>query len=419
MIAMSDMLNVWYQKRLVGTLQQAPRGEVVFTYADGWLTHADAFAISLSLPLSSAPFAVEVSTAFFDNYLPEERLRPMVAKEYGLESHSTYDLLKAIGAECAGALSILPVSEVNDASLCQYKELSYEEFANYIRDIPSSPLLGGQKQMRLSLAGAQSKGALRITPEMQFYIPLQGAPSTHIIKPASSALKHLPENELFCMGLARHMGLDVPRFFLSETLPAAFIVERYDRKVHVDSIERIHQEDFCQALGLPSSLKYQEHGKGATLERCFSLLDRCENPQAEAHKLVEWVVYNVCIGNADAHAKNISFLYDQPKPRIAPFYDLVSTAIYPDLGKNLAMKIGNTNDGDRLYASKWVRFSKLINVEYDIVREIGSALATKLLEEIEKHTQNFIEQYSYIDEIVLIANIVKQRSSFLLEQWKK
>lgn len=419
MIAMSGILNVWYQRHLVGTLQQAARGEVVFTYAGDWLSSAEAFAISLSLPLSSSAFPVEISTAFFDNYLPEERLRPMVAKEYGLESYSTYDLLKAIGAECAGALSILPANEVHSDSNFQYKELSYEEFANYIRTIPSSPLLGGREQMRLSLAGAQSKGALRITPEMQFYLPLQGAPSTHIIKPASSLLRNLPENELFCMGLASHMGLEVPPFFLSETLPTAFIVARYDRKIHADNIERIHQEDFCQALGLPSSLKYQERGKGATLARCFSLLDRCENPQAEAHKLVQWVVYNVCIGNADAHAKNISFLYDQQKPRIAPFYDLVCTAVYPGFDKKLAMKIGDSNNGDRLSASKWVRFSKLINVEYDIVREIGSALATKLLEEIEKHTKNFIEQYSYIDEIILIANIVKQRSSFLLEQWKK
>lgn len=272
--------------------------------------------------------------------------------------------------------------------------------------------------MRLSLAGAQSKGALRITPEMQFYLPLQGAPSTHIIKPASSLLRNLPENELFCMGLASHMGLEVPPFFLSETLPTAFIVARYDRKIHADNIERIHQEDFCQALGLPSSLKYQERGKGATLARCFSLLDRCENPQAEAHKLVQWVVYNVCIGNADAHAKNISFLYDQQKPRIAPFYDLVCTAVYPGFDKKLAMKIGDSNNGDRLSASKWVRFSTLINIDYDIVRETGTTLVKKLVEEIDIHAHNFIEQYSYFDEIVNIINIIKQRANYLLEQWK-
>lgn len=163
---MSEILHVWYEDHLAGTLRQAERGDVVFQYSPQWLTYPDTFAVSLSLPLRENAFSRELSTAFFDNYLPEEHLRAMVAKEYGLESHSSYALLRVLGAECAGALSILPSDQENKKCSLQYKELAYENLIEYIKNIPKSPLFGSNDNVHLSLAGAQSKGALRITPEL-------------------------------------------------------------------------------------------------------------------------------------------------------------------------------------------------------------------------------------------------------------
>lgn len=418
MSALSETLHVWYENHLVGTIQQVERGYIVFHYSKAWLLSPDAFAISLSLPLQEGAFSTEVSTAFFDNYLPEETMRAMVAKEYGLESHSTYALLRVLGAECAGALSIIPSDEQNKAAEPQYKELTNEALVEYIRKIPQSPLCGANDEVRLSLAGAQSKGALRITPEMKFYLPQNGSPSTHILKPSSSRYRNLPENELFCMGLAKHMGLDVPFFFLSETLPNAFIIARYDRKMVGNQIKRMHQEDFCQALGLSSMLKYQKDGKGATLADCFALLLQCEDPQLETKKLLQWVLYTLCIGNSDAHAKNLSLIYRQRKPCLAPFYDLVSTAPYSGINQKLAMKIGNSNDGDRLFTSKWKLFADMIHVPYDMVRDTGRPFVTKLVNELDSHIDRYIEQYAYFQELDAIKDVIRRRSAFLLEQWR-
>jgi len=415
---MPEILNVWYKHHLAGTLKQAERGAVVFQYSQAWLESDNSFAISLSLPLSDTVFTPELSTAFFDNYLPEERLRDILIKEHNIESDTIFSLLKAFGAECAGALSILPDTEKHTKEHFQYKALNNGEVAQYIAHLPASPLLGGYKEIRLSLAGAQSKGALRITADGKFFIPQHNSPSTHIIKPYNQNFPNLPENEIFCMGLAKAMGLDTPLFFLSETLPKAFIVKRYDRIIHNDHIERIHQEDFCQPLGISNINKYQKYGKGATLVDCFALLRYCENPQAEAIKLLQWVIYNICIGNADAHAKNISLLYDQKKPRLAPFYDLISTAPYHWLSQKLAMKIDDTNDGDRIFSSKWKRFAASIGISYESVCAIGSDLTSNLLNQIDDICSRYITQYSYFRELDEIVSIIKKRSTFLLEQWR-
>lgn len=193
------MLTVWYNKKLVGKLYPAERGNVVFQYAASWLANAGSIPISLSLPLKDEAFPTDLSTAFFDNLLPEECLREAVARERGLESSATYALLEVLGAECAGAFVILPAHETPSEPPHSYTPLSQEALTRYIAQLPTQPLLGGQKEMRLSLAGAQSKGVVRIDDaQMGFSLPQNGAPSTHIIKPASIRYPNLPGNEIFC-----------------------------------------------------------------------------------------------------------------------------------------------------------------------------------------------------------------------------
>lgn len=413
------MLTVWYNKKLVGKLYPAERGNVVFQYAASWLANAGSIPISLSLPLKDEAFSTDLSTAFFDNLLPEECLREAVARERGLESSATYALLEVLGAECAGAFVILPAHETPSEPPHSYTPLSQEALTRYIAQLPTQPLLGGQKEMRLSLAGAQSKGVVRIDDaQMGFSLPQNGAPSTHIIKPASIRYPNLPGNEIFCMGLASHMRLEVPPFFLTSTLPQAFVVKRYDRRIVDGSIERLHQEDFCQALGLARSRKYQRGAGTATLPQCFALLSHCQNPAGDVHKLLQWVIFNVCIGNSDAHAKNISLLYDGKKPRLAPFYDLVSTAPY-NVSQKMALKIGGKNDGDRLYHGAWRRFAADISMEYDALTNVGNGLVSFLRDSIDRLAGGFIAQYGFIPEIAWIVETIKRRTTFLLQEWEK
>lgn len=412
------MLNIWYNRALVGQLHPVGRGGVVFQYTSSWLKHADSFPVSLSLPLIEEAFPADLSTAFFDNLLPEEGLRALIAEGHNLDSNATYALLEVLGAECAGAFVILPDHETPPVDPYRYTPLSPAGLTDYIAQLPTQPLLGGQEEMRLSLAGAQSKGVVRINDHAEFFLPQNGAPSTHIIKPASPRFSNLPGNEVFCMGLAAHMGLDVPPFFLTPTLPQAFVVERYDRKMAENSIERLHQEDFCQALGLASKKKYQKGTGTATLSQCFALLAHCQNPAGDVHKLLQWVIFNVCIGNSDAHAKNISLLYDGKKPRLAPFYDLVSTAPYK-VSQKLALKIGGENDGDRLYHGAWKRFSDDISMEYSTMINACNELVTRLRDNIDELAGNFVTQYGFIPEATIIVKTVKNRTTFLLQEFSK
>ncbi len=412
------MLNIWYNRALVGRLHPTGRGGVVFQYTSSWLEHAGSFPISLSLPLVEEAFPADLSTAFFDNLLPEEGLRALVADGHNLDSNATYALLEVLGAECAGAFVILPDHETPSVDSYRYRPLSQADLTDYIAQLPTQPLLGGQEEMRLSLAGAQSKGVVRINEHAEFFLPQNGAPSTHIIKPASPRFPNLPGNEVFCMGLAAHMGLEVPPFFLTPTLPQAFVVARYDRRMAGDSIERLHQEDFCQALGFESKKKYQKGMGTATLPLCFNLLSHCQNPENDAHRLLQWVIFNVCIGNSDAHAKNISLLYDGEKPRLAPFYDLVSTAPYK-VSQKLALKIGGGNDGDRLYNGAWKRFSDDISMDYSVMVNACNELATHLRDNIDGLVDNFFAQYGFIPETTDIVETVKSRTAFLLQEWAK
>lgn len=414
---MSELLNVWYRDKKVGILTPALQGQVIFQYTTEWITSPNSFGISLSLPLVPSPFPVDISTYFFDNYLPEEYVRKLVASTYNINPSSTYDLLKVLGTDCAGALSILPVEEhLSNPIKNSYKELDYEELTNYIANIPKSPFGGNQNNVRLSLAGAQAKGVLYVASDGKFFLPQNGAPSTHILKVNNPRFEYLCENELFCMGLAQHIGLNIPKCFLSETMPKSFIISRYDRYLDSNGIVRIHQEDFCQALGLPSMYKYQFSANGVKLSNCFSLLSKCKNPIDDTKKLLQWVVYNVCIDNSDAHAKNLSLLYTDTKPSLAPFYDLVSTAPY-DVKPELAMKIGGRKDADRLYTSQWKKFAKEINIDYNLVIDIGLSTVTKLINDIDEITYNFISQYYYFRGLDSIVDTIKRRANFLKKQF--
>jgi serine/threonine-protein kinase HipA len=170
-----------------------------------------------------------------------------------------------------------------------------------------------------------------------------GTPSSHILKPAIHAVEDSVINEGFCMALAEAMQLKPARSHIHTVLNRPFLlVERYDRVVDSQGRrQRLHQEDFCQALGVVPEMKYQNEG-GPDLAQCFELVRRVTRPSApQVLRLFDYVIFNALIGNHDAHAKNFSLLYSGKAPVLAPFYDTLSTAVYPTLTQKMAMKIGS------------------------------------------------------------------------------
>ncbi len=166
---------------------------------------------------------------------------------------------------------------------------------------------------------------------------------THILKPEPQRFPGLAFNEAFCMRLAKSVGLNVPSV---ETVKIGetdcLLIERYDRRQDSSGrTERIHQEDFCQALGFPPEKKYQKEN-GPTLSNCIKLIREWSTiPVLDISSFIDGVIFNSLIGNADAHGKNFSFLYQGSSRRLAPFYDLVCTLAWPEITKNLAMRIGS------------------------------------------------------------------------------
>jgi serine/threonine-protein kinase HipA len=359
---MAETLRVYWNSNLIGLLTRE-KTELSFHYEGGYRSSPGALPLSRHLPLREEAFNTKDTLAFFANLLPEGEIRQKIARRLGVSRENVFALLAALGGDCAGAVSVFS-PEMQPGTCGHYRPISRKELAKELEDLPAHPFLAGEEGVRLSLAGAQNK--LPIFYEgNEFFIPEGNYPSSHIIKPAIRDLEDTVTNEAFCMNLAREVGLPVPPVQVIQIDgQRVYMVERYDRIPSTEVImERMHQEDFCQALGIPPEMKYEVEG-GPGFHDCFSLVEEwSDEPILDSLLLVNWALFNFLIGNADAHGKNLSFLYGEATIRLAPFYDLLSTAVYPRVNNKFAMKMGDQRDPRYFGPSHLARFAKEIGVE--------------------------------------------------------
>ncbi len=338
---MTRTLDVYLFSNLVGRLIQDDGGQMVFRYAESWLNRPGAMPLSHSLPLLPKRFRNKECRGFFAGILPEEAKREIIARNLGISARNDYAMLERIGGECAGAVTFIPTGTPLPKDHWDYRTLTAQELAAIIRELPSRPLLAGDEGIRLSLAGAQDKIAVRIEGN-DICLPLGNAPSTHILKPAVARFEGVVYNEALCMKLAAAVGLPAaPVETRSVDGLDYLLVERYDRR-HSSGpdgkpvLERLHQEDFCQAQDIVPDHKYQKEG-GPSLKQCFALLREVSSaPVVDLARLLDAVIYSWLVGNNDAHGKNFSLLYTGGGPedvetRLSPLYDIVCTVYYPDL----------------------------------------------------------------------------------------
>lgn len=353
-------LEVWLFADRVGTLALVD-GRLSFRYAPGWLSRPDALALSASLPLQAEPFDDRTSRPFFAGLLPEGQMRRLIAQRFQVSGQNDFALLDHIGGECAGAVSFLEPGQAlrTSAQGDDVQWLSDEEVVAILDELPRRPMLAGKDGLRLSLAGAQDKLPVVFDGE-RIGLPLDGTPSSHILKPAIHAFEDSVINEGFCMALAEAMQLKPAKARIHVVLDRCFLlVERYDRVVIAPGHrQRLHQEDFCQALGVVPEMKYQNEG-GPDLTQCFDLVRRATRPSApQVLRLFDCVIFNALIGNHDAHAKNFSLLYSGKPPVLAPLYDTLSTAVHPTLTPKMAMKIGSKYKFSEVQARHWDQFAE-------------------------------------------------------------
>lgn len=369
---MMHELKVWLFDQPVGRLFLS-NGRLHFAYLPEWLAQPQAMPVSMSLPLQADSFDDQQARPFFAGLLPEGQLRSVIARQLQVSSQNEFALLDQLGGECAGAVSLTaweytsvqqPTQSVEPLPVkpaSAVRWLSDDDLVGILDQLPSRPMLVGQAGLRLSLAGAQDKLPV-LFDGVRIGLPQFGTPSSHILKPAISAVTDSVSNEAFCLALAKQLKLPCANAQIHQVAGRRFLlVERYDRQIQtVDTLsprERLHQEDFCQALGVVSELKYQNEG-GPNLAQCFAVLRQATRPNVpQVLRLLDAVLFNTLIGNHDAHGKNFSLLYRANGVSLAPLYDLLCTAVYPNLTAKMAMKIGSKYKFSELEARHWQQFA--------------------------------------------------------------
>ncbi len=398
-------LDVFSEQVLVGRLWLDGSRRFVFQYDAAWLARPEAIALSHSIPLRPAAFTPDEARPFFANLLPESEVRRLITARLHISEKNDYALLEAIGGECAGAFSLWPAGH-KPSTHRRLRPVTDAEFKQWLGDLARRPLMQAVDGLRLSLAGAQNKLPV-VFKDGKIFLPEGVSASTHILKPAIEHLEDSTANESFCMRLAAAVGLPVPSVELHDNPAAYLLVERYDRIVGASGlVKRLHQEDFCQALGVLPENKYESEG-GPGLADCFRVLSEESTRVLEDRRnLLRWVLFNVLIGNADAHAKNLALLRAPEGVRLAPFYDLLSTAVYPSLATKMAMKIGGENRPAWIQARHWDRLAEAIEVKASLVREYSREMAAAL----PAAGQHLVESFPNRPLLSKIMNVISENA---------
>lgn len=412
-------LYVFHQNRVVGTLTEKADATLAFSYDETWKNFKDNYSISPVLQVShEGPFDNRMTRSYFENLLPEGKIRAQVEKIIGKSLEGEYQFLEEFGEDCAGALIVTPNPEYpkikieNDFEKLNINELVKVHENN--QDLMSHII---QKHKgKFSLAGAQDKVPL-VYHNGEVYVPTKGVATTHILKPPhiNKNLKDTVYNEYFMMKLARAVGLRVPTVDILEAKIPFFIVERFDRELAGESIERLHQIDFCQAQGFLSSEKYESDGGPGLLQDYSCIRENSSNSIDDVDQFMKWLSFNILIGNNDTHSKNISFLRNGKAHVLAPFYDLLCTSIYKEYSADFAFKIGeNRNWGQwsiehfQNEAIKWglsknpdTLLNTFLKMKVEMLSQIDGEVATfkerfkgvktanRIKDEIEKRVASF------------------------------
>lgn len=375
---MTASVPVWFDGLAVGQVDVAADGSLSLRYADRWLQTAGAFPLSVTMPLCADPYPSDVISPWLANLLPEEDQLKVLTWSLGLDQADVLAVLAEIGGDTAGALSF---GAATDRGAWKYTPLTafYDTadprlaLERHFEDLGRRPFLVGEEGVRQSLAGGQKKSALTVlgsdgAPVLRLpqdgdvlAIPLNGAPSTLIVKPDNPKLPGITENEVWCLRMAQVIGIDAAQTtVLQSSKRTAIGVLRYDRRIgRSGQLLRLHQEDFAQANGLPPGRKYERGTlRGLDLK---TLLETGRYVSAtDALALLDQVIFNILVANTDAHAKNYSLILPVGDgPRLAPLYDVSTVLSWPHVVKTYAQSIdGKKRRSDTIAGRHWEAFAR-------------------------------------------------------------
>lgn len=348
-------LKVWLAGELVATVTENRSG-ISMIYSDN-AGPLGAPLVSMSMPVAIQRYGNKIARPFFHGLLPEGEARTIISYDLGIESSDDLGLLRALGKDCAGALTIQSAEDPppTEGSKVGRQLLNDAEIEKLLADLPVHPLGFDSKKIRVSLDGMQPKLPLAQTSDGKWCLPESGVISTHILKPASRDLPKTVQNEAFCMTIANRAEIYSAHTTVEQFGDFIVLVSRrYDRRISPQgSIERVHQEDACQALSImtiPPARKYQQHSPSLSLRAISNLLDQWGDANTKTD-LLKQLTFNIVVGNADYHGKNVSFLHQENHSvRLAPLYDSMCTVYYsgtddlPNVDTRLGLHVSKSTD---------------------------------------------------------------------------
>jgi serine/threonine-protein kinase HipA len=410
-------LPVYFEQRLVGTIDVDKSGPG-FTYDSSWIGLRGAFPISTTMPARPDRIGPDIFLPWAANLLPENEQLRTLGQLLGMARSDVIGLLSAIGGDTAGALSI---GQPGRTSSVQWRPVGTpDELEGILEDLPNKPFLVGEEGVSMSLAGAQSKLAVAVDEGGHICIPMNGSPSTHILKPDSPRLPGSVQNEAFCLTLARRMKIPTSNIATGKAGKRTFLlVKRYDRTDVGGRWRRLHQEDYCQALGIQPSAKYESNQtgiRGPTLKDMFEVTRR-HLPATDIIRLLDMVVVNVLCCNTDAHAKNYSIMIRGNGASLAPIYDIMCGEVWGNVTKNFAQKIAGKSRGDDLKGRDWQRFARECGLNPRQVVDRVGALAKSAIAEAEAAASEIAAMSAGSHEILEpTRQAVERRACVLLAQ---
>lgn len=415
-----NSLNIFYEEKLVGTLLKDNDLVYSFSYSENWLKDKSSFQLSLAMPLQAESFGNKITLSFFENLLPEGEARDALEKSQDVKS--TYDFLKEFGKDCAGAIIVTdkeksPLKKSNKGKDTKIEMSDVYRAIDEKRSV--AEVIAEHDPGYLSIAGAQDKFA-SIFKGGDFYLPSNGYPTTHIVKVPiyRSKIRESVYNEYYCMKLAELIGLNVAKcFVLDHEDHPLYITERYDRIQGLE-VKRVHQQDFCQAQGIVSEHKYEVKG-GPTIMDNYQLIKKhvvISKRSKAMFDYLDWICFNLLIGNNDSHSKNISFLLNNGKIELAPFYDLLCTAVYPKLKRNFSFMIGDGDDASRVGKNQFEMVDKILDLKLGTMESRVVEVSKKLTKYKDQLADDVKSEFPKAKIVKRISDLIGDRCKSLKKQ---
>ncbi len=414
---MSDLLDVYLHGERAGTLERRSQARLRFSYSEPWV-EAQGAPISLSLQVREEAYDHEDCAPFFEGLLPEGEFLKGISRTLHISARNPFQLLAEIGGECAGAISVGPPGgPVPGRSDAPPRWLEDRELGKLLGDLPGRPLLATideEDGFRISLAGAQDKVGV-LFEEDRVGLSRGKPPSTHIVKAPIPGVPNSVANEAFCMALARHANLDVAPAEPRRAAGAPYLlVTRYDRDSGQRPDGRLHQEDFCQALGLVPAVKYENEG-GPGIADCGNLIrEHSGAPARDIVAFLQALLFNFLIGNNDAHSKNYSLLLDGPGSiRMAPLYDLLSIAAIEGASRDLAMKYGGEKRVRYLRRRHLRRLAEELAIKGPLVERYARSTIERVLPAVQAARRSLPTEFQDGQTLDLVEGVIAERAERL------